>query len=95
MAVTVTGRLFAVECYDATGSGYVALPPLPGTVRLVVAVRLPADEVVLALVEGPDAETVTDVITQADWRPDRIEPAVLLYPTDDRAARAREGERPS
>ncbi|GAA1378144.1 hypothetical protein GCM10009661_49090 [Catellatospora chokoriensis] len=94
MGVTVTGRLFAVERYDADGSGGAALPQLPGAVRLVAAVRLPADEVVLALVEGPDADTVIQVTTQADWRPDRVEPAVLLYPTQDRAAHAREGEQP-
>jgi hypothetical protein len=79
----VDHRLFALERYDRTGDARVP-EPLPlltaaGT-RLVAAVHLPADEVVLALVEGPDAETVAAAATAAAWRVDRLSPAVWLSP---------------
>jgi len=77
----VTARLFAVERYESSGN---APPPLPtdglttARTRLVVAVHLTADDVVLALVEGPDAETVAAVAASAGWRVDRLSPATWI-----------------
>lgn len=79
----VTHRLFAVERYERSGHGEVPdLGPLPAAAdtRLVVAVHLPADEVVLALVEGPDTQTVADSAAAAGWRVDRLNPAVWVRP---------------
>ncbi|MEV0267988.1 hypothetical protein AB0H43_04360 [Hamadaea sp. NPDC050747] len=72
-------RLFALERYDTSGG--LALPVLPelpdgAEVRLVAAVHLPADDVLLALVEGPDADTVAGAANAAGWRVDRLCPAV-------------------
>ncbi|NUT21835.1 MAG: hypothetical protein HOV77_21890 [Hamadaea sp.] len=77
----MTRLLFAIERYDTSGG--LALPVLPelpdGTeVRLVAAVHLPADDVLLALVEGPDADTVAGVAVAAGWRVDRFCPAVWV-----------------
>jgi hypothetical protein len=68
-----------VERYDSSGD---ATPgPVPALItadtRLVAAVHLPADEVVLALVEGPDADTVT-AVASAVWRADRVTPPLAL-----------------
>jgi hypothetical protein len=71
----VTNQLFAVERYDDTGGAAVppsSFPALPAGVRLAGAVYLPADEVVLALVEGPDVESVCTAVAAAGWRVDRI-----------------------
>ncbi|WNI18020.1 hypothetical protein [Actinacidiphila sp. ITFR-21] len=46
-------------------------------VRLIATVRLPADEVVLALVEGPDAEAVA--MAEVGWQVHRVNPAVRLH----------------
>ncbi|MEV6967956.1 hypothetical protein AB0M47_22880 [Hamadaea sp. NPDC051192] len=75
----MTRLLFALERYD-TSSG-LASPvltdlPVGVDVRLVAAVHLPADDVLLALVEGPDADTVAGVAAAAGWRVDRFCPAV-------------------
>lgn len=78
-------RLFALERYDRSGSACAYEPvPMPTTAvtRLVAAVHLPADEVVLALVEGPDAETVAAAAAAANWRVDRLNPAAWIYPPD-------------
>lgn len=75
--------LFAVERYDESGTGldaHAAFPPLPAAVRLAVVLYLPADEVILALVEGPDADAVGAAVTAAGWRVDRISPASWLAP---------------
>ncbi len=48
--------------------------------RLVAAIHLPADDVVLVLVEGPDAATVTAAATAAGWRVDRLNPAAWIHP---------------
>lgn len=70
--------LFALERYDGSGLGAEPepLPPLarPGT-RLVATVFLPADDLLLALVEGPDADTVAVAATAAGWTVDRLLPA--------------------
>ena len=73
--------LFAVERYDAPGDppGPVELVAGAG-VRLVAAVRLAADDVVLALIEGPDPETVAAYAAAAGWRVDRLTPASWITP---------------
>ncbi|MET8638780.1 hypothetical protein [Streptomyces sp. NPDC004680] len=78
----MTRRLFAVERYDDSGRGSTWQPPLPvaAAVRLIAAVQLPADEVVLALVEGPDAQAVAAAMAEVGWPADRINPAVWLHP---------------
>lgn len=71
-----------MERYDDSGRGSTWQPPLPvaATVRLIAAVQLPADEVVLALVEGPDADAVASAMAEVGWPADRINPAVWLHP---------------
>ena len=74
-------RLFALERYDDTGGHLVPLEPFPalaGPVHLTGAVHLPADEVVIAFVEGPDEESVGAAVSAAGWRVDRITPATWL-----------------
>ena len=79
--------LFALERYDAAGSA-AAPPSLPADapVRLVAAVHLPADEVVLVIAEGPDETTVAAALDGAGWRVDRIGPATWLLPEDEVSA---------
>ncbi|GAB2948123.1 hypothetical protein GCM10027280_41080 [Micromonospora polyrhachis] len=92
----MTRRLFAVERYDGAGG---ESPPVPVSLlttaetRLVCAVRLPADDVVLALVEGPDQETVAAVAVAVGWRVDRLSPAAWVAPYDaDRVAASEAGD---
>jgi len=92
----MTRRLFAVERYDGVGGEG---PPVPVSLltttdtRLVCAVRLPADDVVLALVEGPDQETVAAVAVAVGWRADRLSPAAWVAPYDaDWAAASAAGD---
>ncbi|MEV4540988.1 hypothetical protein [Micromonospora echinaurantiaca] len=74
----MAARLFVLERYDR-GPEERADEPVggltTGTTRLRGALRIPADDVVLALVEGPDAETVAAVAAAAGWRVDRLGPA--------------------
>jgi hypothetical protein len=74
--------LYAVERYDAAGAAGAEFPlrPLAGAARLVAAVRLAADDVLLALVTGPDPETVAAAAVTAGWRVDRITPATWIHP---------------
>lgn len=75
----MTWRLFALERYDDTGGSPEPLSALSTMdTRLVAVVYLPADEVVLALVEGADADAVTAAATAAGWRVDRLNPAKWL-----------------
>jgi hypothetical protein len=77
----VVNRVFAVERYDETGSSPVPLggfPALAAGVRLTGVVHLPADNTVMAFVEGPDETTVRAAMTAAGWRVDRIGPAEWL-----------------
>jgi hypothetical protein len=76
----VARRIFAVERYDETGSSAVPLGGFPegAGVRLTGVVHLPADEIVIAFVEGPDEATVCAAMTAAGWRVDRIGPAEWL-----------------
>ncbi|BCB90838.1 hypothetical protein [Phytohabitans suffuscus] len=74
----MTDRLFALERYDEVpGTEPATLPALAGA-RLVAAVHLPADQVVLALVEGRDERTVEAAATAAGWRVDRLHPATWI-----------------
>lgn len=77
----MTTRLFAVERYDRSGganppTGFPALSA--DELWLAGAVYLPADEVVLALVEGRDEDAVGAAVAAAGWRVDRISPAAWL-----------------
>lgn len=72
--------LYAIERYDAAGTEPPGFPLLAAGVRLVAAVRLAVDDVVLALVEGPDPETVAACVSAAGWRIDRISPASWICP---------------
>lgn len=79
----MTSRVFALERYDHDGDALAtAAPALPqgAGIRLIGVVHLPADEVLLALVEGPDADTVTTALMAAGWRIDRINPATWISP---------------
>ncbi|SCF08405.1 hypothetical protein GA0070607_5320 [Micromonospora coriariae] len=77
----MAGHLFALEQYDCSPGAGGAVPVI-GTpdCRLVAAVRLPTDDVVIALVEGPDAEVVAAAAAAAAWRVDRLIPARWLHP---------------
>ena len=79
----MTSRLFALERYDL-GDEHVPEPDWAaatvGGIRLVGIVLLPADCVYLALVEGPDAETVIAAAVAVGWRIDRISPATWFGP---------------
>ena len=74
----MAAELFALERYESSGTT-VPLAPLtaPGA-RLVAALHLPADDVVLALVEGPDEHHVAAAVVAAGWRVDRLIPARWL-----------------
>jgi len=75
----MTWRLFALEHYDDTGGLPTPLAALSTVdARLVAMVYLPADEVVLALVEGVDAYAVAAAAVAAGWRVDRLNPAQWL-----------------
>lgn len=74
----MTDRLFALERYDVPGSEPETLPALAGA-RLVAAVHLPADQVLLALVEGRDERSVAEAATAAGWRVDRLHPAIWIF----------------
>lgn len=77
----VPDSLFALERYDAAGDPPGPIELAAGTgVRLVAVVRLAADEVVLALIEGPDPETVAACAAAAGWRVDRLTPASWITP---------------
>ncbi|MCW2497974.1 hypothetical protein [Jatrophihabitans sp.] len=78
----MTPQLFAVERYDESGGArpVEALPELPPGTRLACAVHLPADDTVLALVEGSDEESVRAELTRAGWRVDRISACSWVTP---------------
>ncbi|MET8311281.1 MULTISPECIES: hypothetical protein [unclassified Micromonospora] len=77
----MAGYLFALEQYDRSPDTDGAAPAF-GTpdCRLVAAVRLPTDDVVIALVEGPNAEVVAAAAAAAAWRVDRLIPARWIHP---------------
>jgi hypothetical protein len=55
----------------------------PAEVRLVCAVRVPVDDVVIALLEGTDEPAVCAALTSVGWRVDRITPASWVRPGED------------
>lgn len=73
-------RLFAVERYDSQRESRYEPPSLPlaGPARLIGVLQLTDDDVGLALVEGPDPETVRASMTQAGWRVDRVTSAAWV-----------------
>ncbi len=74
----MTEPLFAIERYDDTGGQLASLdefPELPVGMHLNGAVHLAADDVIIAFVQGPDADTVSAAVAAAGWRVDRIGPA--------------------
>jgi hypothetical protein len=78
MAHVTTSHLYAVERYDEPGATPTRFPDLPHPFRLAGAVYLPADEVVIAFVEGADEQSVASTVRAAGWRVDRISPAAWL-----------------
>jgi hypothetical protein len=81
----VSNQLFLVERYDDSGipDRQELLPALPPNVPMVFAIRIPADDVILVLVEGPDEESMVTVLAAAGWRVDRITPASWARPGDE------------
>jgi hypothetical protein len=73
----VTNQLFVIERYDDTGTPgrLQLLPAPPADLQLLCAVHVPADDVLLALVEGTDEQTICTALAAAGWRVDRITPA--------------------
>jgi len=78
-------QLFVVERYDDTGTPdrLQPLPAPPADVHLVSAVRVPADDVVLALIEGTDEATIRAALASAGWRVDRIMAATWAHPGEE------------
>jgi hypothetical protein len=77
----VTRHLFALERYEPSGGQSIAAIPAlapDAKARLVAAVHLSADDVVLFLVEGPDVETVAAAAASAGWQVDRLYPAAWV-----------------
>ncbi|WP_406070247.1 hypothetical protein [Micromonospora sp. NBC_01638] len=77
----MANHLFVLEQYDCSSEAGTAAPLIttPGC-RLVAAIRLPTDDVVIALVEGPDAEVVAAAAAGSAWRVDRLIPAWWIRP---------------
>ena len=77
----MTTHLFVLEQYEPsdspTGGDLRDLPAAAG-VRLVLAIHLPADEVRLALIEGPDQDSALAAAESTGWRVDRINPATWI-----------------
>ncbi|MEV5765878.1 hypothetical protein AB0L34_15110 [Micromonospora sp. NPDC052213] len=92
----MAARLFVLERYDRVPGECADVPVgalSTGMTRLRGALRIPADDVALALVEGPDAETVVAVAAAAGWRVDRLAPAEWIT-VPDTPARWSGGDRP-
>jgi hypothetical protein len=83
----VSDQLFLVERYDDSGipDRQEPLPAPPPDVPVLFAIRVPADDVILVLVEGPDEESMVAVLAAAGWRVDRITPATWARPGDERS----------
>ncbi|MEV1072215.1 hypothetical protein [Micromonospora parva] len=77
----MANHLFVLEQYYCSADAG-AVAPLIATVgcRLVATIRLPTDDVVIALVEGPDAEAVAAAAAVSAWRVDRLIPAWWIHP---------------
>jgi hypothetical protein len=78
----MTTHLFAVERYGSQSESPAVPPalPLPGPARLIGVLQLTDDDVGMALVEGPDPETVRASMTDAGWRVDRVTSAAWVVP---------------
>lgn len=74
--------LFAIERYDDSSGARPAepLPALPPGTRLACAVHLPADDAVLALVEGADEASVRTALADSGWRVDRMTAGAWIAP---------------
>ncbi len=81
----MSNQLFVVERYDDTGTPgqFQPMPMPPSDVQLLCAVRVPADDVVLALVEGADEQSISAALNSAGWRVDRITPASWAGPDQE------------
>jgi hypothetical protein len=81
----VSNQLFLVERYDDTGipDRLERLPAPSPQVPVLFAVHVPADDVVLALVEGTDEQTMSAALAAAGWRVDRITSASWARPHGD------------
>jgi hypothetical protein len=75
-------HLYAVERYGTQHAAGQLPPrlPLAAPSRLVGVIQLTDDDVGLALVEGPDPESVRASMTAAGWRVDRITAAAWILP---------------
>ena len=78
----MTTQLYAVERYGPQRESTGAAPTLPlsGPATLIGVLQLTDDDVGMALVEGPDPETVRASMSSAGWRVDRITSAAWLVP---------------
>ncbi|MFI6781551.1 hypothetical protein [Micromonospora sp. NPDC050276] len=77
----MAGHLFALEQYDLSPGAGGTVPVLrTAECRLVAVIRLPTDDVVIAFVEGPDADVVAAAVAATAWRVDRLIPARWLQP---------------
>jgi len=67
-------HLFVVERYDDTGDpdSVQPIPEPPADLRVIYTVRVPADDVVIALVEGRDEQSIRASLGDVGWRVDRI-----------------------
>ena len=75
-------QLFVVERYDDTGDPGAAqpIPAPPAGLKVICTVRVPADDVVLALVEGRDEQSIRASLGDVGWRVDRITMATWACP---------------
>lgn len=78
-------KLFLVDRYDDSGTPgqQPPLPALPEGVLLIFAVHVPADDVVLALVEGTNEQIIRTALAAAGWRVDRIVPSTWIRPEQE------------
>jgi hypothetical protein len=78
-------NLFVVERYDDTGTPgrQLPVPTPPAQVRVVCAVRVPVDDVVIAVVEGTDEPAVCAALSSVGWRVDRITAATRVHLGED------------
>ena len=75
-------HLFALERYDTGADDAPPIPrlPLSGASRLVCMVRIPDEDLALALVESSDSGAAAGSMAAAGWRVDRVSSATWLCP---------------
>ncbi|MEU8257183.1 hypothetical protein AB0C06_23285 [Micromonospora inaquosa] len=77
----MANHLFVLEQYYCSADAGTAAPLITTLgCRLVATIRLPTDDVVIALVEGPNAEAVAEAAAVSAWRVDRLIPARWIHP---------------